>query len=224
MNISKKNTKTVINLEEDMYHMIELLQFLTPYAFALLVILIFRKPIVRIIEKSTNLKIKVGGQEINIEDANKQERKLLGEILDKQILLEEKINRTPKRDRSEKKRAKKILWVDDRPQNNALMIEKFSGINIQTEISLSTKDALSKLKDNKYDIIISDMGRVESSKYLKNAGIYLYEELAKERNETPFLIYTSKFGVDEIENFDLEIEGISNSTELYIKVLEKLKK
>jgi uncharacterized membrane protein len=65
-----------------------------------------------------------------------------------------------------------VLWVDDNPSNNYYEKKSLEAFGIHFTDSKSTADALEKLKANKYDVIISDMGRPEN----KLAG---YELLAE---------------------------------------------
>ncbi|HYB01696.1 MAG TPA: TIR domain-containing protein [Ktedonobacteraceae bacterium] len=80
----------------------------------------------------------------------------------------------------------KVLWVDDRPQLNTYERQALEQLGIQFTISTSTEDALEKLQgDNKYSVIISDMGRPPD----KQAGYTLLEEIRKRGITIPFIIY-----------------------------------
>ena len=52
-----------------------------------------------------------------------------------------------------------ILWVDDRPENNVYERQALEALGIRFTISTSTEDALVKLRQRTFDVIISDMGR-----------------------------------------------------------------
>lgn len=82
---------------------------------------------------------------------------------------------------------KKILWVDDKPENNFYERKSLSTLGIQFTISKSTEDALEKLRRNNYDVIISDMGRPEGDR----AGYTLLDEIHKRGIDIPFIIYSS---------------------------------
>ena len=84
-----------------------------------------------------------------------------------------------------KKWRNKILWVDDRPENNAYERQAFESQGIQVSLALSTDEALENLKSNKYAAIISDMGRKEGPQ----EGYVLLEKLRTNGNDTPFFIY-----------------------------------
>ena len=52
-----------------------------------------------------------------------------------------------------------VLWVDDRPANNIYEQQALEALGIQFTVATSTANALSLLSHNKYDVVISDMGR-----------------------------------------------------------------
>lgn len=60
----------------------------------------------------------------------------------------------PRRERNE--RAKTVLWVDDRPENNIFERQALESFGLQFALSLSTNDALEKVKQKPFDVIISD--------------------------------------------------------------------
>lgn len=63
----------------------------------------------------------------------------------------------PRRERGE--RTKNVLWVDNRPDNNIFERQALESFGLQFVLSLSTEDALEKVKQKPFDAIISDMGR-----------------------------------------------------------------
>ncbi len=78
-----------------------------------------------------------------------------------------------------------VLWVDDNPSNNLYERKALEALGIRFTISTSTTDALEKVRINKYDAIISDMGRPPD----KRAGYTLLAEKQKLGDKTPFVIY-----------------------------------
>lgn len=82
--------------------------------------------------------------------------------------------------------AKKVLWVDDRPENNVFertTLHKQYGIEFS--LALSTKQALSLMKNHKFSLVISDMGREEGPR----EGYVLLKEIRRQNKEIPFIIY-----------------------------------
>lgn len=81
---------------------------------------------------------------------------------------------------------KKILWVDDIPENNFYERRSLETLGIKTVTATSTEDALKKLQQNNYDVIISDMGRPPDNR----AGYTLLDSIQKKKINIPFIIYS----------------------------------
>lgn len=81
----------------------------------------------------------------------------------------------------------RVLWVDDRPENNVYERQAFEAQGVELTLALSTKEALEFLKYNKFAAIISDMGRNEGP----SEGYVLLEKLRSSGDSTPFVIYAS---------------------------------
>jgi len=82
---------------------------------------------------------------------------------------------------------KQILWVDDRPTNNTYEKQAFEKLGFTVTNALSTAQALDTVRKQKYDLIISDMGRPEGQR----AGYDLLAKLKEQKVTTPFIIYSS---------------------------------
>ena len=78
-----------------------------------------------------------------------------------------------------------VLWVDDRPDNNVHERQSLEAIGVSFVLALSTEEALQKVKSQRFDAIISDMGRPPDPR----AGYTLLDALRKSGNATPFVIY-----------------------------------
>jgi len=80
----------------------------------------------------------------------------------------------------------RLLWVDDRPPNNEYLINAFRELGIDVTLSTSTDDALAKVDaGNRYDAIITDMGRPPDLR----AGYTLLAALKQRGVATPTLVY-----------------------------------
>jgi CheY-like chemotaxis protein len=78
-----------------------------------------------------------------------------------------------------------VLWVDDRPMNNAYERRALEALGIQFTISKSTEDAVERLQRKTYELIISDMARPPD----QQAGYTLLEKVKAMHITTPFIIY-----------------------------------
>jgi len=79
----------------------------------------------------------------------------------------------------------RILWVDDRPDNNVYERQAFEALGLRFSLALSTDEALKQLNHSRFAAIISDMGRREGPQ----EGYVLLEAIRKQGNKTPFFIY-----------------------------------
>ncbi len=97
---------------------------------------------------------------------------------------------------SQKKKYRKILWVDDYPINNESVIRFFEGQNIHFDIALTTEQGLKLYRKELYDLIITDMGRGNE----RNAGITLIKELNFLHCQVPVVVYCSKAAIKRYSN------------------------
>jgi CheY-like chemotaxis protein len=84
-------------------------------------------------------------------------------------------------------RVPKILWVDDRPDNNIHERSALEGAGFAVHTARSTDEAEQRIAKDRFDVIISDMGRPEGAQ----AGYDLLERLRAAGNTTPYIIYAS---------------------------------
>jgi len=80
---------------------------------------------------------------------------------------------------------KKILWVDDRPDNNIYERRAFESLGIEFTLALSTQEALELTAKERFGVILSDMGRKEGPR----EGYALLDALRSRGDKTPFFIY-----------------------------------
>lgn len=90
-----------------------------------------------------------------------------------------------KKNTSNEKWKNRVLWVDDRPENNVHERQAFEEQGLHFKLALSTEEALQALKQEKFAVIISDMGRKEGAQ----EGYVLLDKLRESSNSTPFVIY-----------------------------------
>ena len=109
---------------------------------------------------------------------------------------------------------KKILWVDDRPDNNAYERRALESLGIEFTLALSTREALDLLSKKRFAAIISDMGRKEGPR----EGYVLLDAVRATDQKTPFFIYA---GSNAAEHKREAIErGAKGSTNRVKELLE----
>ena len=80
---------------------------------------------------------------------------------------------------------RRILWVDDRPDNNTYERQVFESLGLTFDLALSTDEALERLSRSRYGAIISDMGRREGPR----EGYRLLDAVRASDTITPVFIY-----------------------------------
>ena len=84
----------------------------------------------------------------------------------------------------------RILWVDDNPLNNVYEENYLQSLGAHITPARSTEKALKCLKETAFDLIISDLGRVENGKRNSNAGYELLNSVEDLKIHTPFIFFT----------------------------------
>lgn len=78
------------------------------------------------------------------------------------------------------------LWVDDRPDNNIHERQSLEALGLSFVLATSTDEALDLVAKQKFDVIISDMGRPSDAR----AGYTLLDQLRSHGNKTPLVFYS----------------------------------
>jgi CheY-like chemotaxis protein len=110
-----------------------------------------------------------------------------------------------------------VLWVDDNPNNNSYERKALEALGVGFVLAQSTDEALKKISRQRFDAIISDMGRPPDSR----AGYTLLDELRSIRDQTPFIIYASSRAPEHVEESRRHgaIGCTNNANELFEIVL-----
>ena len=88
---------------------------------------------------------------------------------------------------------KRILWVDDFPQNNEYPRRILEEAGVQFDLARSTEQGLALAKGGSYNLIISDMARGKNH----TAGLDLLRELRSLATAVPVIIYASARAVEQ---------------------------
>jgi len=85
-----------------------------------------------------------------------------------------------------------ILWLDDHPSNNTLLVEQLVRQHIRVAPAQSTAQALSLLSKNSYALLITDMARREGTQRQPDAGVQTVREVRQLYPSLPIIVYCSK--------------------------------
>jgi len=183
-------------------------------------LVIFRHPLLRIVRSAEHREwiLEVGGQKLTMKQLSEQQNSMITD-LQKQIgglsrtiaELTADHARAPDHLRLDKDVAQdsgdipaqtsvvepssalahSALWVDDHPENNALLIEELQRNSVRVDLAGSTREGLALLNQRRYGIVLSDMGRVEDGREVTDAGLRLLQAVRETDTSIPFLIYCS---------------------------------
>jgi CheY-like chemotaxis protein len=160
-----------------------------------LCVLIFRRPMVALLENASELRLKAAGIEASVKrevaaaaavTAAELTRKgtadggfSVDDVRNIALVL-------PGLQVQRRIEGARVLWVDDHPRNNRFEREALEALGIRVDISTSTESGLAATAANPYRLIISDMSRPPDHR----AGYTLLDALAKSGVRTPVVFYT----------------------------------
>jgi CheY-like chemotaxis protein len=150
-------------------------------------------------------KVKVGGAELSVEEATEQLRR---QVTDLQTQMAAQLaERSPPRSPGAAapgaapqawagEDRPTVLWVDDRPEGNALELAKLRDDGVEVLQAKSTAEAMDVLALRRgVQAVVTDLGRVEGGEYRPHAGLELLKQLREAGFPQPVLVYTSARGV-----------------------------
>jgi CheY-like chemotaxis protein len=113
-----------------------------------------------------------------------------------------------------------VLWVDDNPNNTSYERQALETLGVSFVLAKSTDEALKRISRQRFDAIISDMGRPPDS----HAGYTLLDKLRSNGDKTPFIIYSSSRDPEHIAESRRHgaVGSTNNANELFEMVLSAL--
>ncbi|MEV0589961.1 response regulator [Nonomuraea cavernae] len=85
----------------------------------------------------------------------------------------------------------RILWADDNLRHHLFEVNYLHRLGVDLEKASTTTQALQALDSGRFDLVISDMHRVEDGTEEPRAGLKLLREMRSGRRRTPLIFYTS---------------------------------
>lgn len=188
-----------------------------------IVVFKFYQPLKTLIESARGRKftIKVAGNELTMEEASEQQRKIVNDIQTQLAAVEKRLasiqTTIPNLEPTNTIKNKHILWVDDNPRNNSYLVASLQEKGHIVDFALSTDEAIAKFTSQSYDIVISDMGRPGDGK----AGITLAKQISALDPETPFYIFCGAWAARNFHEEALK-NGVTDITSSGTTLLAKL--
>jgi CheY-like chemotaxis protein len=183
------------------------------------------------------LTLEIGGQKITIQEAHNQEQELLSDLSAKVSAIELRLSSAsaggaaPEGTRVPEPTAptggaptagayqdRALLWVDDNPRNNAILVQNLSNLGVTVVPATSTKEALADLESRRFDAIVTDIGR---GPFGRLAGIDLIERVKADGRSIPTYVYTGPDAVSRYQDMALKAgaSGITASPTTLLSML-----
>lgn len=119
------------------------------------------------------------------------------------------------------RRAARVLWIDDKPTNNEGERRLLRQHGIVFDNVVSSAEALEQIELERYELVITDLGRSSSSDRSDTAGLAFLERLQERKNGPPVVFYTS-FEAARLLRDDLIAAGASDVLALPAKLVARV--
>ena len=188
-------------------NMVELIKALSSFAWPILGAVVFclLYPALRELVRSRAFTLKVGDMELTVQQGLDGVKADISDLRQQVISIQDQLAvpkafagaypspaaTTGSASATPPKVIRRILWVDDKPQNNAYYVAALKEKRVDTELALSTQEALLKLRLSSFDAIISDMARNEDGKWDYEAGLTLLRKIKEMGLNLPFFLFTA---------------------------------
>ena len=192
-----------------------------------LVVLIVLLPTLRTVFRTRPFTVKVGSFELSaqaatdnlakqIEDLQKQLNALVRPETDETETEHERSGAT---ERPAPVLVRSVLWVDDKPDNNAFEIGRLQDAGVAVQTVTSTQHALELLRPSPgaYQALISDMGRREGLRFSPTAGIKAIELARQAGFQGRAVVYTTPDAARQWHDALAGLDAVATAspTELY---------
>ncbi|WP_437318751.1 response regulator [Sorangium sp. So ce385] len=169
---------------------------------ALFVVVRFQPVLAELIQsaKSRRFTVKVAGNELTMEEVREQQSSLLAELQERLTAVERQLKATEVAHADgvndiappPRKKTGAILWVDDNPRNNSLLAEMLMRKGKKVDVATSTDRGLELLSRCAYDVVITDMSRLEQGRYVEDAGLVLTRAIRSKNEDIPVVVFCSE--------------------------------
>jgi CheY-like chemotaxis protein len=124
--------------------------------------------------------------------------------------------------------ARTALWVDDNPDNNLFEVGKLNEAGFVVTQVTSTDEAVAALRGDRFDLVVTDMGRREHGRDVPDAGLRLVDwirtrEADEQHPPVPVFVYCSAWAVEQLgpQAVDRGATGVTSSTTALLQGIER---
>ncbi|MGW8727881.1 hypothetical protein ACWGNF_17850 [Streptomyces sp. NPDC055808] len=189
-----------------------------PAIFGLIVWRLF--PVLKEIIRSRGFTVKVGQAELTVQELSERVLRSTAEMQGR--LADVTAVQVPEAGAASRT-LRRILWVDDHPENNTYEAEQLRTLGVTVDIAKSTAEAHRAMlrTPEPFDAIVSDMGRQEGGADNANAGLDLIHEIRSRGDGVPVFIYASMRQAERVP--EITAAGGNGSTHSISQLFELLR-
>ena len=201
----------------------ELIKAITGLAWPIIVGLVIWRlfPSIKQIVESRGFTVKVGNAELTVQQISEKLLETTANLQGKLATMSTVDERSGNRLAAEpgERKLRKVLWVDDHPENNVYEVAQLERLGVQVDQAASTIEGVAALlyAEPAYNAVISDLSRREGRNQNPEAGLDLIRQVRAQGSDVPVFIYASTRGVRK----RAEVESVGGngvartSTELF---------
>ncbi|MGZ0233831.1 hypothetical protein [Streptomyces sp. CPS1] len=190
----------------------ELIRALTGLAWPLMAGLVLWRlfPLIKEIARSRGFTIKVGEAQLSVQEYSESLIRTTADLQGRLAAVS-----APAAART----LDSVLWVDDRPENNATEVAQLRALGVEVTLARSTDEGLRALSrgHRSFDAVISDLSRTERGRTNRTAGLDLIRELRAQGDTIPVFVYATSRAL--AQRAEIDVAGgngvATSSTELF---------
>jgi CheY-like chemotaxis protein len=189
-------------------------------------------PFIKSFLSRDKVSVKIAGMEISGEQLTDSLSRQIKDLQDKYLELEQRLVGEPSKGARDfaapgtvappvahSARPRRILWIDDKPEGNALQAQKLIQDGYEVTFAKTTDEGLHYATEQVFGLVISDMGRWEGmALYVPDAGLRLVQKLKEAKVAVPVILFTTSRALQAYGDLarELDVFGQTNSpVELY---------
>lgn len=172
----------------------------------ILIVIGFWPGIAAIVESARSRKfaLKIGGQELSMEEANHGQQRLIMDLLMQVAAIQKKVH-IRELDHGDAtgataiplSRSASVLWVDDNPKAISYLLETLRDLGMKVDEATSTAEGTDLFSTRLYDFVISDMRRQEGRNLNQTAGLEFLKKVREKSPKVPFFLFTGDGSIKE---------------------------
>lgn len=154
-------------------------------------------PEIKNIFRNRHFTIKVGDNELTVQQFSDRLVETTADIEERLVAVSGSDQGEGSREQAEHPQSdvlRRILWVDDKPSNNAYQAAQFEALGVKVVQVGSTSEGIQAMDRAQppFDAVLSDMGRTEPLRYNPDAGLDLIHAIRGMGDTTPIFVCSTR--------------------------------